>query len=164
MNKIHRNNTTEKIVTFPVIKNHSGTIRQRQPLSSTMSETSRSYESKQDENCRKRLICQIICQVTAAKYDINLEKLLAPQRGRVPISRARQIAMYLANTSASISQQDVAECFGRDRKTVSHACEVIEDLREKPEFDAQLTRLETLLQQTLQEINRFYRNLKSVSD
>lgn len=50
--------------------------------------------------------------------------------------------MYLAHVMLGRSLSEVGQAFGRDRTTVSYACALIEDLREDPEFDAFVTRLE----------------------
>jgi Bacterial dnaA protein helix-turn-helix len=72
-------------------------------------------------------------------------QLLAQGRGTGDTARARQIAMYLLHTSLSASYGEVARAFGRDRTTVSHACRLIEDMRDDPRHDALLCRLEAVL-------------------
>ena len=58
---------------------------------------------------------------------------------------ARQVAMYLAHVGAGLSLARVAAAFGRDRSTVSHACHLIEDRREDPQFDAWIEALEEMM-------------------
>ena len=53
--------------------------------------------------------------------------------------------MYLAHVMLGRSLSEVGDAFGRDRTTVSYACALIEDLREDPEFDAFVTRLEQVI-------------------
>ena len=72
-------------------------------------------------------------------------RLLAQGRGPGDTARARQIAMYLLHTSLSASYGEVARAFRRDRTTVSHACRLIEDMRDDPRHDALLCRLEAVL-------------------
>jgi len=76
---------------------------------------------------------------------IDEEDLLASGRGPGDTARARQMAMYLLHTSLSASYGEVARAFGRDRTTVSHACRLIEDMRDDPRHDALLCRLEAVL-------------------
>ena len=71
--------------------------------------------------------------------------LLPPSRCTAPVARARQIAMYLLHTLCSRSQAAVATAFGRDRTTVRHACALVEDAREAPDFEQEMTRLEDRL-------------------
>jgi chromosomal replication initiation ATPase DnaA len=76
---------------------------------------------------------------------ISEAELLAQGRGPGETARARQIAMYLLHTSLSASYGEVADAFSRDRTTVSHACRLIEDLRDDARHDALLCRLEAVL-------------------
>ncbi|HSO46646.1 MAG TPA: helix-turn-helix domain-containing protein, partial [Rhizobiaceae bacterium] len=71
--------------------------------------------------------------------------MMAPNRGSGDTARARQMAMYLLHTSISASYGEVARAFRRDRTTVSHACRLIEDMRDDPRHDALLASLEAVL-------------------
>jgi chromosomal replication initiation ATPase DnaA len=75
---------------------------------------------------------------------ISIDDLLA-RRGRARVVFARQTAMYLMRVIYGLSLTEIAAHFGRDRSTVSYACQRIEDLRDDPCFDHQLTQLERLL-------------------
>lgn len=55
---------------------------------------------------------------------------------------ARQTAMYLAHVGCSLSLTEVGTLFERDRTTVAHACALIEDRRDNPDFDRALELLE----------------------
>lgn len=57
----------------------------------------------------------------------------------------RQMSMYLLNTVYGFNLSRVARIFERDRTTVRHACELIEDQRDSPVFDDILTELEQFL-------------------
>ena len=72
-------------------------------------------------------------------------QLLLPSRGEAEVALARQLAMYLMHVVLGRLYQDVGRFFGRDRTTVSYACALIEDLRDDPEFDAEVSRLERRL-------------------
>lgn len=61
------------------------------------------------------------------------------------ISRARQVAMYLSNVAGGVALGQVGNRFGRDRRTVAHACAVVEDMRDDPDVDLALTMLEGAL-------------------
>ena len=58
----------------------------------------------------------------------------------------RQIAMYLCHVVLQMSLTDIGTGFGRDRTTASHACHVVEDLRDDPVYDAFLSTLERVVQ------------------
>lgn len=73
---------------------------------------------------------------------ITPEEILAAGRGAISVSRARQVAMYLAHVGFGMSLARVAEAFDRDRSTVAHACHLIEDRRDNHEFDAWIDTLE----------------------
>lgn len=61
------------------------------------------------------------------------------------VSRARQIAMYLLHTLYGLSFTVIGAHFSRSRKTVAHACAVIENLRDDPAMDYVLRTLESVL-------------------
>jgi chromosomal replication initiation ATPase DnaA len=71
--------------------------------------------------------------------------ILGSTRGPADAAFARQLVMYLLHTGLGRSYDDTAALVGRNRKTVSHACAVVEDLRDEPDFDADLTAIEELL-------------------
>jgi len=53
--------------------------------------------------------------------------------------------MYLAHVGGGLPMTEVGRMFARDRTTVSHACAVIEDRRDDPNFDRALAVLEFAL-------------------
>ena len=59
--------------------------------------------------------------------------------------RARHTCMYLAYVIFQWPLERVGAAFGRDRTTAGLACRQIEDLRDDPDFDAELERLEACL-------------------
>lgn len=77
---------------------------------------------------------------------MNVNSLTAPTRGNANIARARQVLMYLAHVGCRLTLTEVGKMFQRDRTTVAHACQVVEDCREDLEFD----RAVELLEQTVQ--------------
>jgi hypothetical protein len=78
-------------------------------------------------------------------------ELRAPTRSRADVAFARQIAMYLAHTKFGIPYAEVGEYFNRDRTTVAHACQLVEDKRDNLEFDDHLARMERLIDAALPE-------------
>lgn len=76
---------------------------------------------------------------------VSESAIMAPNRGPGETARARQIAMYLLHTCLSAPYGEVARAFRRDRTTVSHACRLIEDMRDDPRHDRLLSRLEAVL-------------------
>jgi hypothetical protein len=53
--------------------------------------------------------------------------------------------MYLTHVGLGLSLSAVARLFGRDRRTVAHACAVVEDRRDAAALDRTLSLLEGAL-------------------
>lgn len=105
--------------------------------------------SKGAAGSKTKLLYSFVNQMVAAAFELSADRLLQNERGDARTSRARQIAMYLINTSLSQSFVEVAEFYERDRTTVSHACTVVEELRDIAEFDARLSELEKTIETVL---------------
>ncbi len=83
-----------------------------------------------------------LSRVVASIYEVDTTLLTAPKRGNANVAFARQITMYLAHVSCGLTLTEVGHHFGRDRTTVAHACEIIEERRENPAFDQMIELLE----------------------
>ncbi|MEM9356099.1 MAG: helix-turn-helix domain-containing protein [Pseudomonadota bacterium] len=83
-----------------------------------------------------------LSRVVASIYEVDTTLLTAPSRGNAKVAFARQIAMYLAHVSCGLTLTEVGQQFGRDRTTVAHACEIIEEQREDAAFDQMIELLE----------------------
>jgi Bacterial dnaA protein helix-turn-helix len=94
------------------------------------------------ENQTLRLIIE---QAVALGFDIEPELLSFPSRGRARTALARQVGMYLAHVSLSFSLTQVGQLFDRDRTTVAHACEVVEQRRDDVTFDRAIELLERVV-------------------
>lgn len=68
--------------------------------------------------------------------------LRSSRRGRRPVAWGRQLAMYLAHVCFGLTYTRVGICFGRDRTTVRHACNLVEDRRDDPALDLALAAAE----------------------
>jgi chromosomal replication initiation ATPase DnaA len=86
-----------------------------------------------------------LVELVAASRGLRATDLIGPDRGKARIALARQLAMYLMHTHYRRIYSEVGRFFGRDRTTVSHACGLIEEMREVPEFDEWVERLEAAL-------------------
>jgi len=84
----------------------------------------------------------VLTQIVAQECGVCLTRLLRRSRGSGRAARARQIAIYLAHVSLSRPQDVVAELFSRERTTVTHAIQTMEDQRDDPAVDALLDRIE----------------------
>jgi hypothetical protein len=87
----------------------------------------------------------ILVETSAITFDIDPELLDTPFRGSAPVSFARQVAMYLAHVALGLSLTQVGHLFERDRSTVAHACQQIEDRRDDGAFDTAIELLERIV-------------------
>jgi chromosomal replication initiation ATPase DnaA len=85
---------------------------------------------------------EAIDPAVAAVFGVEIGDLWATTRGSPRTAFARQVAMYLAHVVCGLSLTEVGNLFGRDRTTVAHACNVVEDGRDDPELDRRLEHLE----------------------
>lgn len=90
--------------------------------------------------------CDAVIALIAREKRIPIRLLIHPSRCRLGTARARQLAMYLSHVILGRSLTEIGDAFGRDRTTVSHACAVIEDLRDDPDFDAEVSGFERSLE------------------
>ena len=86
--------------------------------------------------------CEQVIALVARRRNVPGEVLTSRSRCRFAAARARQLAMYLAHVTLGRSLTQVGAVFGRDRTTVSYACALIEDLRDDPRFDDEVSELE----------------------
>ncbi|WIY53643.1 helix-turn-helix domain-containing protein [Devosia sp. YIM 151766] len=87
-----------------------------------------------------------VAELVAREKGIPKSLLFNSSRCRAEAALARQLAMYLTHVILRQNFTAIGLAFGRDRTTVSHACALIEDLREDPDFEADVSRLEALLE------------------
>ncbi|KZL20958.1 Chromosomal replication initiator protein DnaA [Pseudovibrio axinellae] len=85
----------------------------------------------------------------ALAFGLKPEDLHSASRGFANVARARQVSMYILHVCMGLTLSQSAAVFGRDRTTAAHACKVVEDLREDPEFDAVLSEIEGQLSASL---------------
>jgi chromosomal replication initiation ATPase DnaA len=86
-----------------------------------------------------------LLRFVALARGVGTRQLLSPSRGEADVALARQLAMYLMHVVLGRLYLDIGRFYGRDRTTVSYACALIEDMRDDPEFDAEVSRLERRL-------------------
>lgn len=85
---------------------------------------------------------QVIDPAVALVFEVDLTELGAATRRSPRAAFARQVAMYLTHVVCGLSMTEVGALFSRDRTTVAHVCEVVEDRRDDPELDSRVERLE----------------------
>lgn len=113
------------------------------PQSASSVPDNRSTAFSARPGCRLPAAARIVIEETVAQvFGVGRNELSRATRGRARIAAARQVAMYLAHVSLRLTMHDVGVLFARDRTTVAHACGVVEDRRDDPDFDRVLEMLE----------------------
>lgn len=100
--------------------------------------------SKMDARCADDSFDRVLALVSR-QTGVPISLLRHRSRCRAPIARARQLAMYLMNTSLGRTMTDIGVYLGRDRTTVAYACGRVEDWRDDKDFDEEVTALETAI-------------------
>lgn len=95
---------------------------------------------------REHTAVERVVNLVSEHCEVPATLILSAARGRLCIARSRQLAMYLAHVMLGESLSAVGAAFGRDRTTVSYACGLIEDMRDDPAFDAEVSVLEQRVQ------------------
>jgi chromosomal replication initiation ATPase DnaA len=86
-----------------------------------------------------------LTQIVARERGVSVTKLLRRSRGSGRAASARQLAIYLAHTMLSRPQDVIAELFSRDRTTVAHAVQTLEDRRDRKPLEAEIARIEEVM-------------------
>src|SRR5262245_12092505 len=71
---------------------------------------------------------QMLEQAVSGVFMVDMADIWSDTRGRARVAFARQVAMYLAHVACGLNLTEVGYIFARDRTTVAHACNVVEDL------------------------------------
>ncbi len=87
-------------------------------------------------------LCEAMIDIAAALFNVSGKAVRSPRRSTLGVSRVRQVAMYVAHVVLRVNMGDIGKAFGRDRTTVLHACQLIEDLRDDEAFDRIITTTE----------------------
>ena len=92
----------------------------------------------------RRIVCMVVRQLTAELLGVVGDRQEVRRARRRASCHVRQIAMYVCHVALSMSYGEIAEAFGLDRTTVSHACHVVEDRRDDSAFDTFVSTVERL--------------------
>lgn len=95
-------------------------------------------------------LCECLIDISAALFNVSSKELRRYGRTSNAISKVRHVAMYVARVVLHLTTHEIGMGFGRDRTTVAHACQVVEDLRDDPEFDQLICTLERIAAVALQ--------------
>jgi len=81
-------------------------------------------------------ICDCILDMMGELFGVPGKELRRKGRGGSnDAMRVRQIAMYVAHVTLRINMRDIGIGFQRDRTTVLHACNTVEDWRDDSDVD-----------------------------
>ena len=86
-----------------------------------------------------------LTRLVAEERHVCLTNMLRRSRGSGHAAAARQLAIYLCHVLLERPQDVIAERFHRDRTTVAHAVQAIEDQRDDPRLEAEIVRIEARL-------------------
>jgi chromosomal replication initiation ATPase DnaA len=92
----------------------------------------------------------VLAKLVAQERHVSMTSMLRRSRGSGHAAAARQLAIYLAHVSLERPQDIVADLFQRDRTTVAHSVQAIEDHRDDPRLEAQIARIEARLAEVRQ--------------
>nr|WP_246723568.1 helix-turn-helix domain-containing protein [Rhizobium sp. ARZ01] len=82
-----------------------------------------------------RSVCRVVRQLVAELLSLSSDRVLRRRHSRRAAAHVRQIAMYVCHVALQMTFADIGTAFGRDRTTVAHACNVVEDRRDDQAFD-----------------------------
>jgi chromosomal replication initiation ATPase DnaA len=99
------------------------------------------------DRLRDAQAAQLAAGLAAYALGVEPAEILSPGRGAAEAASARQLAMYLTHVGFAMSLARVANAFGRDRSTVAHACQRIEDWRDDETVDLLVESLESALRE-----------------
>jgi len=88
-----------------------------------------------------RIVRHLVLEMTAMASDRPLWR----RDSRRTTCHVRQIAMYVCHVVLRLSLSEIGAAFGRDRTTVGHACNVVEDRRDDASFDAFVSAIERVV-------------------
>lgn len=103
------------------------------------------YPASKKTDERMMSECEAVIDIVSAFFNVSGKDIRNPTRSPAPVARVRQIGMYAAHTVLQIPMKEVGCGFARDRTTVQHAVNLVEDWREDREFDGIVDQVERLV-------------------
>ena len=89
--------------------------------------------------------CRVVRQIALEMTAMASDRPLWRRDIRRSTCHVRQVAMYICHVVLRLSLSDIGAAFGRDRTTVGHACNVMEDRRDDASFDAFVSTIERVV-------------------
>ena len=97
-------------------------------------------------------VLSLVSQFSGQAHATQADYLTRPSRGSRHLSRARQKMQYLAHVGFGLSFTQIGAAMQRDRTSIAHACQQIEDLRDCPIVDKALFFSEIALQMMMASV------------
>ena len=94
----------------------------------------------------------VVRDIVADAFDISPARLVAKERGREYVARARHVALYLTHVVCQLPYREVGLAFGRDRSSVAYACARIEDMRDDEYVDITLDLMTEVIEARVRQI------------
>lgn len=94
---------------------------------------------------RDRAKAALVIHLVALATGVAPREITRDTRARSEAARARWLAIYLTHVAFALPLVRAAAAFGRDRSTVSHVVQRVEDWRDDADFDGALSALEACL-------------------
>jgi len=110
-------------------------------------------ENPNPKDVRKLACAHLVIANTGLAHGVPTRFMLSPGRGRTRLAQARQTAQYLCHIRFSMTLTQIGQTFNRDRTSVSHACQRIEEMRDSPSHDLAMDCLEAGLEQLAQSLD-----------
>ncbi|MGC6471934.1 MAG: helix-turn-helix domain-containing protein [Parvibaculales bacterium] len=92
-------------------------------------------ENPDPEAVRQFACMYLVVANISIVHRMPINAIMDTRRGRKRVSEARQLSQYLCHISFRQSFSDIGKSFKRDRTSVSHACQRIENLRDVGNYD-----------------------------
>ncbi len=93
---------------------------------------------KDNDKVREIGVMRCVLSYVRLAHQTPERHLLGPSRGGQHLSRARQTLHYLSHVCFGLTYTEIARLTARDRTSVAHGCQKIEDLRDDPSVDKRL--------------------------
>ncbi|MEM0899574.1 MAG: helix-turn-helix domain-containing protein [Pseudomonadota bacterium] len=98
--------------------------------------------------------CDCVIDIISQLFDISSREIRSSTRNSASVARVRQIGMYVCHVTLGMYLQQISEGFSRDRSTVTHACHLVEDLRDDEEIDRIIAKVEAVIAAALRPNKR----------
>jgi chromosomal replication initiation ATPase DnaA len=83
-----------------------------------------------------------LARLVARERRVSLLTLVSGSRGTTDATMARHLAFYLSYVLLGRTYEEVGLLFARSRNTIQRSCRIIEELREDPLVDREISKLE----------------------